>query len=177
MPVPECEEVVGLRDGSWVLRRSVKGRLLRRVKSNLRRGRRDARSGGVSKHGDGSRLGLWFHAACRGEAAERGVGSGCSEPLDHLHRSTADGADPGSKSAERARSQRMVRGLILVQSPVTENRVAAMERAGGWPESRSCECEQSRGEAGGAGSVVGTPQRKASSGAFCFCEPNPSSET
>ena len=102
---------------------------------------------------------------------------GCRKPLDHLHVSTAKGADPESKSANRARSERCDGIRFCTPSPVSEHRVAAIERAGDWPESRSYECERSRGGAGGAGSVVGTPQREASSGAFCFCEPNPSSET
>jgi hypothetical protein len=36
---------------------------------------------------------------------------------------------------------------ILVPRSVTESRVAGMRRGGGWPESRNCECEQSRAEA------------------------------
>ena len=39
----------------------------------------------------------------RMETAGRGVGSGQRKPLDQAHWSTADGADPEGKSANRGR--------------------------------------------------------------------------
>jgi hypothetical protein len=81
------------------------------------------------------------------------------------------------ESAEERRQAKRLAGSSGLNSGASGNRVTGGLRVAGWPESQSCECEQSHGEAGVAGSVVGTPQQKTSSAAFGFCEPNLSSET
>ena len=98
-----------IRDGVGLLCEERQGNGSRGERKDLRRGWRDAEVACVSKHGDGSRLGLWFHAAYsreRRRSAELDLGS--RKPLDHMHRSTAHGTDPGSESAHRARSWRIV---------------------------------------------------------------------
>jgi hypothetical protein len=67
--------------------------------SNLVRGRGDARSWFVSKHGDGFELGVVVSCGTcvrKGRRTELDLGRG--EPFDHSHRSTTARAGPESES-------------------------------------------------------------------------------
>src|SRR5271165_3543400 len=71
-PVPECEGVVGLEMGSGFLSEEHAGNRSGGESNNLGKAPRDAEVVCVSKHGEGSRLELWFHAACsRGSGGAR----------------------------------------------------------------------------------------------------------
>jgi hypothetical protein len=110
--------------------------------------------------------------APRGKRRSAKLDLGCVVSLSiTVHRSTAQGQNPESKCANRART--LAEELGFDSCAEFSKRVQsgrAIERAAVGQKAEVAECARSRGEAGGAGSAVGTLQRKASSAAFCFCE-------
>src|SRR5271165_5663615 len=145
--------------------------------NNLGKAPRDAEVVYVSMHAEGSRLVLWFHAgySCENGGARSWIWAAVSLSITsigppHLGQIQKAGARTGRGPGGLTRFDSCTESSKRAQSGSNRARRRLARR----PKLRM---RTKPREADGAGTAVGTPGRKASSGAFCFGEPNPSSET